>query len=141
MIELMTYDMWKEVKNFAPKRFGTVNMSKILVFTLQDMRDYTGRRIFIHSGYRSGNKGYHPLNMAADLDIEGMHVIDQYLVAERFDEFNGIGVYPRWDRPGLHLDVRPKRKSAFDSRWGCFEPGNYVKLDYKFFKQAIEEER
>lgn len=140
MIELMTYDMWKEVKNFTPKRFGTISMAKVLIFTLQDMRDYIGRRIFVHNGYRPGNKGYHPLKMAVDIDIEGLHVIDQYLVAERFDNFNGIGVYPLWRRPGLHLDVRLKRKSAFDSRWGRFEPGNYVKLDYEFFRKIIMEE-
>lgn len=137
--EIMTYEMWEDIDDFAPVEFGAVGMSKILVFTLQDMRDYTGRRINIHKngGYRSGNKGYHPLKMAADIDIEGLHVIDQYLIAERFDAFNGIGVYPLWNSPGLHVDVRPKSKTAFDSRWGCFESGNYVKLDYEFFKRII----
>jgi hypothetical protein len=48
----MTYEMWKDIQNFKPKEFGTTGMSNILIYTLQDMRNYTGRRINIHSGYR-----------------------------------------------------------------------------------------
>lgn len=133
----MTYEMWEDIDDFAPVEFGAVDMSKILVYTLQDMRTYTGRIVNVHSGYRPGSTGYHPLKMAADIDIEGLHVIDQYLIAERFDAFNGLGVYPLWNRPGLHVDVRLKSKAAYDSRWGRFEPGNYVKLDYEFFKKIM----
>lgn len=134
----MTYETWKDIENFKPKNFGTIYMSQVLIYTLQDMRDYTGRRIFIHNGYRVGTSGYHPLKMAADLHIEGLHVIDQYLIAERFDAFNGIGVYPNWNNSGIHVDVRPYTKQGIDSRWGCFEPGQYVKLDYEFFRKIIE---
>ena len=134
----MTYEMWENTPDFSPKEFGTTGMSRILVYTLQNMRNYTRRRINIHSGFRKGNIGYHPLCMAADLDIEGLHVIDQYLIAERFDALNGIGVYPFWNSPGIHVDVRPKSKLKTDSRWGCFNPGNYVKLDYEFFKKVVE---
>ena len=134
----MTYEMWEDIDNFTPGEFGTIQMSRVLIFTVQDMRDYTGRKINIHNGYRSGSKGYHPLKMAADLDIEGLHVIDQYLIAERFDAFNGIGVYPNWNSPGIHVDVRPhKERKSFDARWGCFNPGDYVRLDYEFFKKVI----
>ena len=136
----MIYDDWSNVANFDYTEFGTIYMSKTLIYNLQKLRDYTGRRINIHSGFRKGNKGYHPLKMAADLDIEGMHVVDQYLTAERLDAFNGIGVYPNWGKPGLHLDVRTKTTSAFDSRWGSFEPGKYVQLNYEFFKQIIGKE-
>ena len=133
----MTYEDWDNIANFSPKEFGATGMSKLLIYTLQDMRDYVGRRIFIHSGYREGSTGYHPLKMAADLHIEGLHVIDQYLVSERFDAFNGIGVYSWWNNPGIHVDVRTKSKTNFDSRWGCFESGKYAKLDYEFFKKLI----
>ena len=134
----MTYDDWSGVANFTSKEFGTIYMAKDLISALQEVRNYTGRRINIHSGFRPGDKGYHPLGMAADLDIEKMHVIDQYLVTERFNTFGGIGVYPNWSNPGLHLDVRPKKKSVSNSRWGSFKHGEYVKLNYGFFKQIIE---
>jgi len=136
----MTYEMWEDIPNFSPGEFNTTNMSQILIYTLQDMRDYTGRKINIHSGFRPGSTGYHPLKMASDLDIEGLHVIDMYLIAERFDALNGIGVYPNWNNPGIHVDVRPrKERKAFDARWGCFVSGEYVKLDYEFFKKVVEE--
>ena len=135
----MTYEMWQDIDNFIPGEFKTIQMSQVLIFTLQGMRDYVGRKINIHSGYRPGSTGYHPLKMAADIDIEGLHVIDQYLIAERFDAFNGIGVYPNWDSPGIHVDVRlHKERKSFDARWGCFEPGEYVSLNYEFFKKVIE---
>ncbi len=137
---MMTYEMWQDIPNFSPKEFNATGMSSILICTLQDMRDYTGRRINIHSGYRKGKPGYHPLCMAADLDIEGLHVIDMYLAAERFDAFNGIGVYPNWNSPGIHVDVRPYTKQGIDSRWGSFEPGKYVRLDYKFFRKVMKGE-
>lgn len=135
---LMTYEEWDNITNFSPKEFGATGMSKLLIYTLQDMRDYTElrfgeRKIIIHSGYREGSIGYHPLKMAVDLHIEGLHVIDQYLIAERFDAFNGIGVYPNWDQPGIHVDVRPKSKTNFDSRWGCLEKGVYLALNKEFF--------
>ena len=136
---MMTYEMWTDIENFKPKDFGTIYMSHTLIYTIQDMRNYTGRRIFIHSGYRAGTSGYHPLKMASDLHIEDLHVIDQYLIAERFDKFNGIGVYPNWNNPGIHVDVRPhSERKAYDARWGCFESGQYVKLDYEFFKKVME---
>lgn len=134
---LMTYEEWDNITNFSPKEFGATGMSKLLIYTLQDMRDYTGRKIIIHSGFREGSTGYHPLKMAVDLHIEGLHVIDQYLIVERFDAFNGVGVYPNWNQPGIHVDVRRKNKLNMDSRWGCLEAGKYLKLDYEFFKKII----
>lgn len=133
----MNYSMWNSINDFTPDEFGAVDMNGILIFTIQEMRKYVDRKVIVHSGYRPGDKGYHPLKMAADIHIEGLHVIDQYLVAERFDAFNGIGVYPLWKRPGLHLDVRPNGKLGFDARWGRFEPGNYVKLSYDFFRRIV----
>lgn len=132
----MTERNWDLVKDFTSDEFGAVNMSGILVFTIQAMRNYAKRRIFINSGYRTGSSGYHPLNMAADLEIEDLHPIDMYLIAERFDAFNGIGVYT-W---GIHVDTRPKPKTDFDSRWGCLEKGVYVALNKEFFDKLSKRE-
>ena len=126
---------WVEIKDFCPEEFGAEDMSTRLIYTMQDMRNYVGRRINVHSGYRPGRTGYHPLKMAADIDIVGLDVIDQYLIAEKFDALNGIGVYPFWNNQGIHVDVRPRSKLMIDSRWGCFEAGKYVKLDSKFFRR------
>jgi len=62
-------------------------------------------------------------------------VVDQFLVASRFDGFNGIGVYPWWKNKGLHLDDRPhSTKLQEDSRWGSPKAGVYVPLTWRFLK-------
>lgn len=32
--------------------------------------------------------------------------------------FTGVGVYPHWHRPGLHVDVRHDRQPGFPITWG-----------------------
>ena len=124
----MNIEMWNGIKNFTPDDFGAINMSGILVFTIQAMRNYVKRRIFINSGYREGSRGYHPLMMAADLYIENMHVVDQLLTAMKFDVFNGIGGYLWWNNPGIHIDTRPKGKLDRDARWLSVKRDEYLPM-------------
>lgn len=123
--------IWDNTK-FTPKEFGASDMNPILIKALQHLRSYVGVPIHIHSGYRKGNTGYHPLKMAADIHIEGMHVVDQYLTAERFPAFTGIGVYPNWNNPGLHVDVRPLPIREFGARWVSPKSKVYVALNKDF---------
>ena len=134
----MNEKMWEGIDNFSYKNFGCIDMDGILIYTLQQMRNYVNRPIIIHCGYEPRATGYHPKKCAVDLHIKGIHVVNQFLIASRFDNFNGIGVYPNWNRPGLHLDTRPKNKKFdSDSRWGCLEPGKYECLDRAFFREVI----
>jgi uncharacterized protein YcbK (DUF882 family) len=137
----MTPNDWALVRNFRPNgdadKFGDpMKMDRELIFTLDAFRDYVGRPILVHCGYeeRPGNKGYHPLGMAVDIHIEGMHVIDQFIAASRISAFRGIGVYPFWNNPGLHLDTRqsPRGETA---RWARDAAGNYVALDWAFIRK------
>lgn len=130
----MTEEMWGSVKNFSHKEFGCIDMDGVLIYTLQELRKYVGKPIIIHCGFEQRWSGYHPKKCAADLHIQGLHVVDQFLVASRFDNFNGIGVY-KW---GLHIDTRPKtNKMQHNARWGCLKPGIYVPLDKSFFKKIL----
>ena len=46
-------------------------------------------------------------------------------------------VYPNWNRPGLHIDMR-----RTEARWGCWNnktPNVYVPLDSAFWKRFVEE--
>ena len=142
-MQKMTPKLWEQVKHFRPDGpdvWGDPHqMAASIVFGIDRYRKYIGRPVNVHCGweYRASG-GWHPNGCAVDVDVEGMHVIDQYLAAERFDEFNGIGVYPNWNNPGLHLDTRPHKKTGIDSRWGCLESGVYVKLDKEFFKSIMD---
>jgi hypothetical protein len=120
----MTKTLWEKIDNFIPREFGCVDMDGILIYTLQEMRKYVKRKMIIHCGYEKRKTGYHPLKCACDLHVENMHVIDQFLIASRFDNFNGIGIYP-W---GLHLDTRLKNKTAYDARWISVKKGEYLSM-------------
>lgn len=119
----MTNDDWKKVKYFGPnENWGDWSkIHKVLIFALDELRKNIGKPIHINNAYSiSGHSSnsYHYKGMAADIHIKNMSVIDQFIWASRFDVFNGIGVYPNWNNPGLHLDIRPfKDKLSKESRW------------------------
>ncbi len=114
---------------FSDTELTCNDMNSELIERLYRLRRYIDREIIIHSGYRKGDSGQHGKKKAFDIHIEGLNVIDQYLIAERFG-FNGIGVYPYWNNPGLHIDVRNQH-----ARWGRNKAGMYVKLDQIFLKE------
>lgn len=135
----MTEKDWDEVDGFSTnEKWGDpFKMCRVLIYTMADFRKYVGKPVIIHNAFEARSSGWHPEGVALDCHVEGMHVMDMYFAAERFDAFNGIGVYPSlagWNRPGLHLDTRPRGKLAYDSRWGCIGPKQYVQLNWDFIK-------
>ena len=110
-------------------------MNPLLIYSLDVLGELAGSTIIVNSGYRPNDPGStHRNGDAADIVITGLSVIDQFLLAEKTRLFSGIGVYPFWNRPGLHLDVRPLRANQHGPRWGRNAAGVYVGLDEKFFK-------
>lgn len=109
------------LKYFSPGEFsGYKNMDNDFLVRLDKFREFVGRPIIIHSDYREGDgSSQHHLGLAVDIHIKGLDVLDQYLLAEKFD-FSGIGVYPCWNRPGLHIDMRKGRRA----RWLGYNSGN-----------------
>lgn len=133
----MKVSEWK-LKYFKPSEFQyPEKMDDELLIYLDMLREEVDKPIIIHSDYRPGDKGQHGLGLAVDIHIKDMNVIDQFLCAERTGLFKGIGVYPRWNNPGLHLDIR-KGKNA---RWGCWTTNYYVPFDMPFIKRILNEER
>lgn len=135
----MTLEEWESLDYFTEfEKWGDPNKMRLsIVRALDDLRGYVGKKIIVHCGYENRNTGYHPMGVAVDIDVEDMHVIDQFIAASRFDAFNGIGVYLNWNTPGLHLDTRGN-KLAREARWGCVGKGEYVPLDKEFFELAIK---
>ena len=92
--------------------------------------------IIIHSSYREGDPRYHGKGEAVDIHIKGISLLCAYALANESGLFGGIGVYPKWNNPGLHLDMRPER-----ARWGCWTPTDpkrkniYVPLDSAFLER------
>lgn len=146
---------WKLLKYFSiNENWGDPNkMDPVLMFTLDEFRHFVNKPIVVHCGWEASGHSENSLHYqgkAVDIHVEGMHVLDQYLAAERFDSFNGIGIYGPdvWKNPGLHLDTRPLiKKIAADSRWACRMLGSlgenarstrtYVPLDKDYISYLI----
>lgn len=136
----MTPDDWKKIRYFTPaEKWGDPQkMDFNLIYNLDRLRRYLKRPIIIHCGYETREKGgYHPQGKAVDCHIEGLHVIEMYAAASRF-RFGGIGVYPWWNNPGLHLDTRPVPKGESRAIWGSLSKGIYVAFDTDFLRFCLD---
>lgn len=130
----MTID-WTKIKHFKKSEFNfPEELSEKLIENLDKFRDFVDKPIIVHSDYRPNDRGQHGLGLAVDIHIKNMHVIDQFLCAEKSGLFVGIGVYPNWNSPGLHLDIRQGKPA----RWGCWTTNHYVPLDMPFIKKILE---
>lgn len=127
---------WQKVKFFKPtEAWGNPDkLNPALVYALDALRAMTGRKITINNAYRAGDDKEHGKGNAADIVIEGLSVIDQLIAAERTRLFTGIGIYPYWNKPGLHVDVRDLKPGEHGARWARNEKGVYVALDWAFIK-------
>jgi len=141
---LMKPNDWKSLQFFTVnENWGDPSkMHSLLLYTLDAFRKYVGLPVHINCGYsNSGHvtKSMHYVGKAVDLHIKGLNVVDQFLAAERFDAFNGIGLYPHWNNPGLHLDIRPKHtRFDKDSRWMAINKNGkqvYIELNAENIKK------
>ncbi|KKM98698.1 hypothetical protein LCGC14_1155440 [marine sediment metagenome] len=155
----MTAEAWaKRFFFFKPREFGIPdhpnglrtqevldNMDGWLVLNLDALRRFVNKPIIIHAGYATrghAKNSQHYLGAAADFHIEGMGLFAQYEAAQRF-KFTGIGVYPFWSNPGLHVDVRPLKVHAQvepGARWVKNEAGVYEPLTDSWLGVLLEEE-
>ena len=63
----------------------------------------------------------HYAGRAVDYSVQGASLVEAWLALERFP-FNGIGIYPYWNSPGLHADVRA---ASYRARWTRDMDENY----------------
>ncbi len=135
----MTRDDFVTVRHFTPDEWQPIEgLSPALVHAVDDWRDWHGVETIIHDavdlvGHVNGTE--HATGLAVDLHLVGLSVWDQWLLAERWPAFRGIGVYPftrsvlypaGWVHPGLHVDIRD---TAARARWYRDGTGQYLALD------------
>ena len=68
------------------------------------------------------NYDRHGVVLAADTFPDMMDSPDDALEIIDLAEyvgFTGIGIYPHWSRPGLHLDTRRDREPGSPAKWGA----------------------
>lgn len=123
---------WSLVKHFKPSEFTRPEkMSALLIYSLDKLRKQAGSPIIVNSDYREGDSGQHGQGKAVDIVISGMNVVDQFLLAEKSRMFSGIGLYPFWNRPGIHVDVRELQLGEPAARWLRNAAGFYVAITQK----------
>ena|SRR6266850_141312 len=131
---------WSTIRHFQRGEF-VKDPDKVAwdtVLLLDEMRDVIGSPIHIHiawddSGHSTDSSHYtdsRDFATAVDLHFEGLSLLDQWLFAERFP-WNGIGLYPYWDHPGLHVDLRRLGRDHphLGKRWWRDAAGVYQPLN------------
>ena len=116
------------IRWFTADELPSGYVDPVLVGALDAFREGVGAPVVLHDLIGSGHEpnGQHPRGKASDLHVVGVSLIDAWLAAERFPVFRGIGLYPWWAHPGLHLDVRD---TPYRARWWRDHDGRYRALD------------
>ena len=87
----------------------------------------------INSSYREGDTGQHGDGRAIDMvfykKIPGdIDIMRQFIFALRFN-WGGVGFYPYWNTPGIHVDMRPfdyYRKLWWRDKKGRYHNGDMI---------------
>jgi hypothetical protein len=116
--------------HFSPEEFTDVHgMYVPLLLTLDKLRTYMGRAIKVHESNPSPAassshvpNSRHFVGRAVDCSCTGVPLWAFFLAATRFLEFTGIGVYPYWNSPGLHLEIDDVDMRKY---WWRDQVGNY----------------
>ena len=131
-------DIFDHLDNFTPEEAwgDPTKVNGSLLLLLQAIRTYIAHGFTVHNAYtHTGHapSSQHYVGNAVDFHISGIPFYEAVLVVEealhfyQVEEHVGLGIYPDWNTPGFHLDVRGTK-----ARWGRI--GN----DYVSYEQAKE---
>lgn len=141
MGQKMTPERWAKSKFFKESEAwgNPAMMARELIEALNEFREYVGRAVVVHCGTQGAHiqDSFHYRGEAVDLHVVGMNVADQFLAASRFSAFRGIGIYPHWNNPGLHLDVRTLGYNVPRARWARNAAGVYTDITAETLGKAL----
>jgi len=138
----MTEEDWRSVAPLFTKdefiheqdSLAWQKIDRSVVLLLYQMRDWAKCPFVVHkNGAYAPNVGhasnsYHYQGLAVDGHFVGMPLFDQLLIALSFS-WTGVGFYPFWSHPGLHLDLRPLPPSnSIKMIWFQNSIGEYIYL-------------
>jgi len=136
-VKIAQYKHWDDVRHFeAWEHFGDASkMNLSFMARLDFLREVADRAILINAGWaesgHSHSESFHYSGMAADLVIVQATLQEMFQLAVLCG-FRGIGIYPYWNKPGIHVDIRPWEHIAtwMRNREGEFVglPNNYKEL-------------
>jgi len=125
----MTNKDWESIRYFTKdEKWGDpLKMNLHLLLMLDALRGHTGAPFIIHCGFESSGhaaESQHYLGRAVDFHATGISLADLFTYSMKFD-FRGVGIYPGWNNPGLHLDVRRGGSYIPKVCWWRDEAGEY----------------
>lgn len=130
-----------------PEKLNLEDMNPAFVDALDDFGKWVGSPIFINagaskSGHSPRSKHYDRPASVADFYIPGVRLSDalDYLSEYMFAKisFGGIGAYPYWNNPGMHLDFREDTVHWYRDSQGKYH--YYTDWD-QFIDQVVRAER
>lgn len=136
--------LWNYIKNFSPKEaWGSAPaMNGTLILLMEAIRNLWGadEGFVIHCGYESSGHAtdsYHKKGDAVDFHIKSALTLPEQslrlskiLLGLQVQSRVGLGIYPDWNNPGFHLDVRETY-----ARWGR------IGMSYVSYGDALEHAR
>jgi len=143
----MGMEIFKDITYFKQTEFDyPENIDTTSLLMLDRMRHIEGgiKDIFIcvnaDFAYEGHSKNsWHYRGKAFDISIldrktkEPLPILEQYIMVTRYF-FTGIGVYPYWNRPGLHIDTRPMTIYSRRIFWWLGKDGKYNNNMNEFMK-------
>ena len=144
--------LWENIRFFKPEEFGhnVEKMDIVAIYTLDDMRFIEAEKrriegkepiiITINEAWAerpSNPTSMHPQGKAIDCVIRNaktkkpLPIIEQFLIAIHYS-WTGIGFYPFWKDPGLHLDIRPPYRLFRKTTWWRNKHGGYEPIETYF---------
>lgn len=143
-------DVWSEIRYFTREEFNHPDKLEVCaLIQLDSMRHEEGLRrdiiITINEDFAltgHSEKSRHKFGDAFDLVIrlrktrKSLPVVIQFQIALRYN-WTGIGFYPFWTDPGLHVDTRPMTRFMRRALWWRDEAGKYHNIE-SYFRRLID---
>ena len=108
------YDILESSGHFHRQEFkdDPYQLDRGIVFILRNMRIESGHPCAVHCGWADGaghsTNSWHYKGRALDVNFKEMSLVDQVKLAYKHG-CTGIGAYPTWHEPGIHIDNRDGR--------------------------------
>lgn len=105
---------------------------------VQETERIPGLVFIVHSDFRPGDDKEHGMGRALDGHFEAgdgriLPAEKQFFMAIRYN-FSGVGFYPYWHRPGIHVDVRPLLLTGRKATWWRDDRGEYMPIESYFIR-------
>lgn len=135
---------WKVTKHFCNDKIEwPENTNPDITLVMDQLREEFKSPIRIHRCYDPSATlatSRHRMTYcdAVDFDVEPTMqyktLLKAFILLTRHPKIRGIGIYPYWNRPGFHVDLRPE---VMKSYWLRDRDGLYLPVSDKSIKEHL----